>query len=672
MATGVTVESMMLLQVSSRNSITNMLVISLLISLFVVYGFPESGDPITEEPALIRPKTPASKVVIFADVACNSWDLILTSNYTPPLSSNKWSRVILDVSVIIIILYFYLFNNSVFRIMEYLVTLQAKENGTQFDRYGAFWLGNVEILRTTTAEPTSDGIVWKVEKDITSYLDWLMMEHIAYLSIPNNIDSTYTGIPLVNISLTFYESDANNPPAQDLPELFPLSNSPGDWNAIEVSNGSNLTYSVLLPYNDVVGVTLELMASAHSCEEFWYTNIDDNEKASKYGLCGGGVYRELQVYVDGLLAGATYPFPVMYTGGINPFLWRPLTGIMSFDIPAYSFDLSPFVLGDGREHEVTVKVLGGDAQGGMWYLDSALMLYHEASMAPVTGGLVHHADWGSNVTDTAGMTEGGYGWNTTGNHEYHVQGSLTLARGTSSETTIALTTSGALRSWNTNLMTDDASVEVTDGALSAVHVDALSSVITLVQRRDSSRAVRSESFYPYRIVSSYKQDATTMDMRANVNMSYVRSNTYLGTPTTAGTYNVSWRNSILSNAAYNRSLDHSVVYIESDNAAAGYAVLSDGRKCYQRAVAASEGFVVTDLQQGACRLPRGQYICGYELCTGDIKGADISPLTGAGWDDTLRLPAAVEPLSHGRRSNAKDTFLVRSPRKGRTHFLDKN
>lgn len=49
------------------------------------------------------------------------------------------------------------------------------------------------------------------------------------------------------------------------------------------------------------------------CEEFWYTNVPD-EEASSLGFCGGGTYRELHVYVNGLLAGIAYPHLVIYTG----------------------------------------------------------------------------------------------------------------------------------------------------------------------------------------------------------------------------------------------------------------------------------------------------------------------------------------------------------------------
>lgn len=569
-------------------------VLFLCLGLGLVLSFPESGDPITEEPTLVRPNTEKFVVTVFENAACSSWDLILTSQYIPP-PDKLWSRVILDFS--------------------------ASENGTQYDRYGAFWVGGVELLRTTTAEPTAEGIVWRVEKDVTVYLDLFLQPNVASLSIPNNVDSTYTGIPLVNITLTFYTTDDAFPAVEEMPTVFPLSNSPANWSALGVTAGSNLTYTTTLPYNDVVGVALELMASPHGCEEFWYTNIDNDDVASKFGLCGGGVYRELQVYIDDKLAGAIYPFPVIYTGGINPFLWRPLTGIMSFDIPAYSFDLSPFVLGDGRTHEITLKVLGGDVEGGVWYLDAVLLLYRDASAAPVAGGLVDHSDSGTDLITNSSTTTSGYSWNTHGTHNYSARGQIVKASTSATPVTAMAEVTGALDAWNSNAITDKASVQITDGALSSQHSNALHSILASTKQQkafgSTTLALNAHAHYPYKIWSSYKQDATTFDMSANVNISYQRENAYPATDNTPA-LTVAWRNSLLSNAAYNRTLDHTTVYVESDVAAAGYHVTNNGVPCYQRIVHGNDGYVLKDVDSGVCHLPQGKYLCGYEVCSGPV------------------------------------------------------
>lgn len=43
----------------------------------------------------------------------------------------------------------------------------AKSKGDQYDRIAALWLGGAELLRTSTAEPTTSGIFWNVRKDVT-------------------------------------------------------------------------------------------------------------------------------------------------------------------------------------------------------------------------------------------------------------------------------------------------------------------------------------------------------------------------------------------------------------------------------------------------------------------------------------------------------------------------
>jgi hypothetical protein len=524
-----------------------------------------------------------------------------------------------------------------------------------------------------------------VEKDVTSYLKGVVGVLRASGSSHNQGDSTSPGFPLDNVSHTFYAAVAENPPAEGLPTIVPISSAPANWSAIEVTAGSNLSYSVTLPYDDVVAITLELMATPHGCEEFWYTNIDNDEAASKYGLCGGGVYRELQVYVDGVLAGATYPMVVIYTGGINPFLWRPLTGIMSFDIPAYSFDLTPFVLGDGKAHEITVKVLGGDSQGGMWYLDAALKLYRDPTAAPVSGGVMQHHDTGSNVTVTSGRGTDGYGWNTTGTHQYGVVGQLVRAAGTAAQSTMTLETAGALSAWNTNVLSDNGAVETTNGQSTSVHSDALSaaqaSIIGAAASEGRHRLVESVAVYPYSMVSSYKQDATTMDMTATVNITYGRTNVYASldnarehaphSPENTG-YNISWHNSIWSSAAYNRTLDHSTVYVESDTATAGYFVGTTDSVCYRRLASAEAGFVNTDEEAGQCDFPSGKYICGYDLCQGGAsrRSGVASAVTTDGASLGAKAKAvAVETLTQSAKGRTVDAAegrpVVRHPLMGR-------
>ena len=75
--------------------------------------------------------------------------------------------------------------------------------GHQFDRTGGVWLGTAELSRTTTPEPTPTGISWHIEKDVTAYSALFTEPQSWKINIPNVVNSTYTGIPYVTVTLTF-------------------------------------------------------------------------------------------------------------------------------------------------------------------------------------------------------------------------------------------------------------------------------------------------------------------------------------------------------------------------------------------------------------------------------------------------------------------------------------
>ncbi|KAI5001188.1 hypothetical protein ZWY2020_011147 [Hordeum vulgare] len=80
---------------------------------------------------------------------------------------------------------------------------------------------------------------------------------------------------------------------------------------------------------------MEVFVSFHGDDEFWWPNPP--------GADANGPFREVTVRVDGVLAGAAWPFPVICTGGINPLLWRPITGIGSFNLPTYDVKVTPLL-----------------------------------------------------------------------------------------------------------------------------------------------------------------------------------------------------------------------------------------------------------------------------------------------------------------------------------------
>lgn len=78
---------------------------------------------------------------------------------------------------------------------------------------------------------------------------------------------------------------------------------------------------------------MEVFVSGHSDDEFWYFNAP-NEIAKSLGTYPGGSYKELQVFINDEIVSIDPVFPTIYTGGMNPLLWRPVVaiGILTFTI----------------------------------------------------------------------------------------------------------------------------------------------------------------------------------------------------------------------------------------------------------------------------------------------------------------------------------------------------
>mmetsp|Transcript_120843 Transcript_120843/g.222189 ORF Transcript_120843/g.222189 Transcript_120843/m.222189 type:complete len:701 (+) Transcript_120843:38-2140(+) len=362
-----------------------------------------SWDPRTADPPL--PHAPdaelCARVPVIVGAQLTGYYQTVRTGYAPPSNcSSGWDQVVLE--------------------------LTGTVRGLQFDRFGGVWLRGVEVLRITTPEPTRAGIAWRLRKDLTDYATLFEEAGEVALEIPNVVNHQYTGVLNINITFSFYRSQTA--PAPERWVVMPLRNLSGAHSPVDAMgwNGpEGQTSFVSLP-SGTSEALLDVYASGHACEEFWYTNSVD-ELADKDD-CAGGAYRELLVYVDGVLAGAQYPFPVVYTGGIHPLFWRPLTGILSFDIPAYRFDLTPFLawLTDGSRHNVTIAIYH-EPPKGTWFFHGILLL-NTTSERVAIGGSVDVLQQGSPEVNES-FSHKSDRQSVHGKREYHVRGSLTFDSG---------------------------------------------------------------------------------------------------------------------------------------------------------------------------------------------------------------------------------------------------
>ncbi|MGF1431304.1 peptide-N4-asparagine amidase [Kitasatospora sp. LaBMicrA B282] len=321
------------------------------------------ADPVTALPPVSRPDTPHCTVTAMQHDFANSYGQPFTGTLTPPPDCpGPWNKVVLDWS--------------------------GSVAGRQYDRLAGVWIGGSEVFRTSTPEPDPAGISWHVDQDLTDFVPLLRTPQPVVVDLGNLVNDTYTGVYHMTMTVTYYQADRDHPPAATADQVLPVSQSttaPGWWT---LTKGQTATSTLAFPRN-LTGAHLQVYARGGGCEEFWYSNVPDDYAAAHpgYGLCGGGTYREVQVLVDGRLAGVVQPFPVIYTGGISPLMWRPIPSIDAFRTQPYDVDLTPFAgtLTDGRPHTLTLVPPAGISDG--WTLDGSLFLTTDPLLAQTTGAV---------------------------------------------------------------------------------------------------------------------------------------------------------------------------------------------------------------------------------------------------------------------------------------------
>jgi len=84
-----------------------------------------------------------------------------------------------------------------------------------------------------------------------------------------------------------------------------------------------------------------------------------------------------------------WPYPVIFTGGFDPYYWQPVVGIGAFDLPSYEIEVTPFLgkLLDGKKHTFGFGVTNAMS---VWYVDANLQLWLDEKSSSVRGQLIGH------------------------------------------------------------------------------------------------------------------------------------------------------------------------------------------------------------------------------------------------------------------------------------------
>jgi Peptide N-acetyl-beta-D-glucosaminyl asparaginase amidase A len=281
-----------------------------------------SAVPVEPDPAL-PPETPVTVTLVTGLVNC-----CLEANFTLPAGS--WERIVLNYTGEVI--------------------------GNVYDSSYRLYVDRVPVLFGTTPEYG----IWGVTKDLTEYAAILRgVTNITFLLGA----ATLGGHFVSNLSLAFYPEPPGAPPPTEANVVLPL------WYSTALTPTQPVAYQDVVVPSNASAARLELWEYGFNPDEFWYSQDP--------------AYRALTVAIDGSPIVTEYPFPFVNTGGIDLFLWRPVTAVATVNDPPREFDLTGALgmLEGARNFTINFS---GISSGSRWIVDGALFLTTNSSTPAAT------------------------------------------------------------------------------------------------------------------------------------------------------------------------------------------------------------------------------------------------------------------------------------------------
>jgi hypothetical protein len=333
-----------------------------IVLLGIADGAPTVGSPntATADPPVAVPRTTPCVVPLYAGLTFADFSPKLFSFAPPAACPGPWAKVVLAA--------------------DFSVTA-----GRQFDRTASIWIGGANVYFGTTAEPSRTvSPSWHIENDLTDYTALLAAPRAGMVQLDNLVNDTFTGVLSGSSELRFYPVAPRSEPPRAADLVLPLSAGPTGGAVGLATSASTLARTFTLPTN-VERAVLDVYAQSQAGDEFWFTCVPD-DLAGTLQSCGATGFREAEIAVDGRPAGVAPIYPWIFTGGIDPNLWKPIPGVQTLAFRPYRVELTPFagVLGDGRPHEIAIRVFGAN---NFFATTASLLVFQDHRAAHVTGAV---------------------------------------------------------------------------------------------------------------------------------------------------------------------------------------------------------------------------------------------------------------------------------------------
>ena len=281
------------------------------------------------------------------------------------------------------------------------VDVSARE-GINFDRVFEVYLGNAPLLSSSTSEPVGDGtdVHWQVQTDVSDFANLLKSDQTITGILNNAHFDGYFGIYYVKMTLSYYAADANNS-AIDAPDyigvLYPKDERGQPTNYAYSGYGgfdfNSADKFVSIPVSDLpknlVSLHADLRAQGHGPnEEFWWS----------------GGKRQIEIFIDGVLAGFAPIYPVLFTGANGPANWMPIPSPRAWHLDPYRVDLTPVIgtLVDGRPHIFELHIPDAVIEDGDYWMVGGTLFGHTDPVLLQTSGMLTTVPAAGNAATESG------------------------------------------------------------------------------------------------------------------------------------------------------------------------------------------------------------------------------------------------------------------------------
>ena len=281
---------------------------------------------------------------------------------------------------------------------------------------GTIWTGSTQI---------SDAIpLWRFDRDVTELANYFTRpEGFVF---PGSFDNDYLVFDelearVASVRLVFWRATTATPAQRVADAVFPVER-PDVW-------GNNATFEGTLPRN-IIKVYADVYAQVLGIDRRMWSQCMPDEAAAAFPLlhtpfamgdshsifgdpphgCDGGSYREVEVLIDGTLAGLAPVFPWLpsnMTNALRNTVNLPAPGVQANNFIPFRVDLTPFAgrLNNGLPHTVLLRVL--NEPNNEVFVGGQLILYTDHGRAIVPGAVTANtlAAASPTVTNTLVQTD---------------------------------------------------------------------------------------------------------------------------------------------------------------------------------------------------------------------------------------------------------------------------